>query len=172
MTTKTMFAAVLAVLWALPGAAQETPPDTTTTTYESAPAPVWLVVEDVEGEAGAHQVRAAVMWDDRRSALRFSTDVQPGHLLAFLPTSATADDLADVCVFSSNYMAHESQRSVAMERDDANCTAPAVADLPFVAVEHRGAPLTCVAGRRTDGAADVPTRRYYGCYWEHNPGGG
>lgn len=163
----TTLAAVLAVLWVFPAAAQETPPDTTT--YESAPAPVWIVVEDAG--AGAHQVGAAILWDDSRSILRFSTDVRPGHLLAFLPTSATAEDLTEVCVFSSGYMAHESQGYSPMERDDPNCTAPPVAALPFVAVEHRGSPLTCVEANRADGGAEPPTRRYFGCYWEHKPGG-
>ena len=157
-------AAVLAAAGVFPAAAQE-PGDSVM--YEGDPFPVWVLVEDAD-EDGAHRVSALVEWDDHRSILRFATDVLPGDLLVFLPTSATAADVTVSCVFASGHMAHESQGFQAMERDDDNCTAPPVAALPFVAVEHSGAPMACTEGERSDGFGDL-SRRLYACYWDRVP---
>lgn len=162
-------AALLAAMTVAPVAAQETPTDTTT--YRGEVVPVWVVVEDVEGKDGAHRVDVMVGWDDHRSTLRFATDVRPGELLVFVPKSVESEGITDSCVFASGFIAHESQDRHAMEPDDANCTGPPVAALPFVAVEHSGDPLACKEAARTDGTED-PRIRYYGCYWGQKPDGG
>lgn len=167
-TFKTLAGAALAVLaFAFPAAAQEPTPDSVA--YQGQSLPVWVAVEDAPDGTGTHRVRVLVRWDDHRSTLRFATDVLPGELLVFLPRSATAEDLTEVCVFASGYMAHESQAHHPMESDDANCTGPPVAALAFVAVEHSGDPLACVA-TEPDGEAD-PSRRMYACYFDRKPGG-
>lgn len=160
-------AAVLAVAFAVPVTAQE-PGDSVM--YEGDPFPVWVLVEDAD-EAGAHRVEVMVRWDDYRSILRFATDVWPGELLVFLPTSEDSEDITDSCVFASGFMAHESQDRHAMEPEDANCTGPPVAALPFVAVEHSGDPLACSLAERTDGGAEDPARRLFACYFDREPGG-
>ncbi len=168
-TAKTTIAAVLAVLWAFPATAQETPPDTTT--YEGAGVPVWVVVEDVEGEAGAHRVRAAVVWDDHRSGLRFASEILAGDLVVLLPKGEGEDaDLSDSCTFTSALMAHGADRPEPLDRADADCLAPPAEYLPFIGAEHRGSPLACNEAKRTDGTED-PRIRYYGCYWAEPPGG-
>lgn len=176
MMSTRLSAAVLAAVLAAPVAAQETPPDTTTlpdtTTYKSAPAPVWIVVEDVEGKAGAHRVRAAVVWDDYRSTLRFATEILAGDLTVRLPKGEGPDaDPSESCAFTSALMPHGSDTFQPMDRADAECLAPPVEALPFVVVEHLYAPMACERATRKDGTEDPPTRRYYGCYWAEPPGG-
>lgn len=171
MMSTRLSAVLLAAVLAAPVAAQETPPDTTA--YESAPAPVWVVVEDVEGEAGAHRVRAAVVWDDYRSTLRFSAEILAGDLMVRLPKTEDPDaDPSQGCAFTSALMLHGSATYEPMNRADADCLAPPVEYLPFIAVEHLGAPMACERATRKDGTEDPPTRRIYGCYWASNPNGG
>lgn len=163
-------AALLAAMTAAPAAAQETPPDTTA--YRGAPIPVWVVVEDVEGEAGAHRVYATVEWDDYRSTLRFATEILAGDLVVLLPKGEGRDaDLSESCAFASGLMAHGSERSEPMDRTDTECLAPPAEHLPFVGAEHLGAPLACKEAKPKDGTED-PRIRYYGCYWAEKPGEG
>ncbi|MYC98300.1 MAG: hypothetical protein F4X13_03430 [Gammaproteobacteria bacterium] len=166
MRTKTTFAALFAAVLALPAAAQETPPDTTT--YRGAAMPVWVAVEDVEHEAGAHRVRAAVVWDDYRSTLRFATEILPGELVVTIPKSEDPAS-AETCSYTSALMAHGSEGYQPFERADTDCLAPPVEHLAWIEVEHLGAPLACVRALRNDGKEDAPTQRLYGCYWAQPP---
>ena len=80
----TVFTAAAVALIAAPVAAQEGA-DTAAadTLYRTAKVPVWVMVEDVEGEAGAHRVYLEVTWSDYRSVLPFSREVGPGDLTVF-----------------------------------------------------------------------------------------
>lgn len=166
MRTKTTFAALALAVLALPAAAQETPPDTTT--YEGAAMPVWVALEDVEHEAGAHRVRVAVVWDDHRSGLRFAGEVLPGDLVVMIPKTEGVVSV-ETCAYTSALMAHGSESYQPMERADADCLAPPVEYLAYIEVEHLGAPLACIRALRNDGKEDPPTQRLYGCYWAQPP---
>ena len=138
--------------------------------YESAGVPVWVVVEDIDGEAGAHRVRATVLWDDYRSGLRFAAEVLPGELMVTIPKSEDPAG-AETCGYTSALMAHGSKYAHPMERADTECYAPPVEYLPWIAAEHRGSALACAEASRTDGTED-PAVRYFGCYFAEKPNGG
>ena len=167
MTMRTrLLAALFAALLPLAAAAQETPPDTTA--YESVPAPVWVIVEDAEHEAGAHRVRAAIVWDDYRSTLRFATEVLAGELVVRIPKTEGVVSL-ETCGYANELMPHGSDYYQPLERADTGCLAPPVEHLSWIAVEHRGSPMACAVASRTDGRPDPPTLRYYGCFWAQKP---
>lgn len=138
--------------------------------YRSASYPVWVVVEDVEREAGAHRVRATIKWDDHRGKLRFATEVQPGDLVVTIPKTEGVVSL-ETCGYASALMAHGSKYAHPMKRADAQCLAPPVEHLPYIGVEHRGSPMACTEAGRTDGLKD-PAVRFFACYWAEKPGGG
>ena len=167
-TTKTTFTAVLAALCALPAAAQETPPDTTT--YESAPVPVWIAVQDVEDAAGAHRVRAAIIWDEHGSKLRFGDKVLAGDLVVSL-AAVDAKDATKTCTFTSPDILHGSKSYQSMRRDDDKCLALGVESLSSIGVTHLGSPMVCLVSARVDGKEDPSGLRYYGCYWAEKPSG-
>ena len=138
--------------------------------YESAGVPVWVVVEDVKGEAGVHRVRATVLWDDYRSGLRFAAEVLPGDPVVTIPKTEDPAG-AETCSYTSALMAHGSKYAHPMERADTDCYAPPAENLPWIAAEHRGSALACTEAERTDGAED-PAIRYYACYFAEKPGEG
>ena len=173
----TVFTAAAVLLLAAPVAGQEGS-DTTetadTTVYEGAKFPLWVMVEDVEGDAGAHRVSVAVAWDDYRSTLPFSVEVGPGDLTVFLPKTEDADesDLSEGCRFTSTRMDHGNPNTHPAIRADADCLAPPAELLPLIGVEYTGAPapMACKEAARKDGTED-PAIRYFGCYWSAPPEG-
>ncbi len=167
----TMFGGLLALALALPAAAQE-PGDTLVGAVgtQSSRLPVWVVVEDVEGEAGAHRVRAGVKWEDWRLGFRFSEEVLPGELVVTIPKTEGVVSL-ETCDYANALMPHGSDPYQPMERADTYCLAPPVEYLSWIAVEHRGSPMACREAERTDGIED-PTLRIYACYFAQKPGGG
>ncbi len=167
---RTMFGVLFVLALALPAAAQESG-DTAESTVgtQSALFPVWVVVEDVEGEAGAHRVRAAVIWEDYHLGFRFSEEVLPGELVVTIPKNEGLVSL-ETCAYASPLMAHGSEASP-LERVDSDCLAPPVEYLSWIGAEHRGSPMACTEGERTNGPED-PAIRYYACYWAEKPGEG
>ena len=166
---KKVFGVLCAVALALPAAAQE-PGDSSMVGVQSAPVPVWVVVEEADGEAGAHHVRAVVVWEDSGLGFRFSEEVLPGELVVMLPKTDEADSQG-TCDYASELMEHGSEGYQPLERGDPDCLSPPVEDMAGIEVEHRGAPMACIEADRKDGTED-PTIRFYGCYWAEYPGGG
>lgn len=167
-----IFGVLFGLALALPAAAQE-PPDTTDGPQvgtKSAATPVWVVVEDIDGEAGAHRVFATVVWEDWRTGFRFSEEVLPGELMVTIPKSEDPAS-AETCDYASALMEHGSEGFQPMERADADCLAPPVENLPWIAADHRGSPMACDEAQRTDGIED-PSRRFFGCYFAEKPGEG
>lgn len=169
MQLATVFTAAAVLLFAAPVAGQE---GADTTVYEGGDIPVWVKVEDVEGEPGAHRVYLAVTWDDYRSTLPFAVEVGPGDLTVFLPKTEDADesDVSDGCRFTSSRMEHGNPGAHPADRADADCLAPPAELLPLIGVEYTGAPapMACKPAKRDDGNED-PATRYYGCYWSVPP---
>lgn len=165
---RTTYGVLFALALALPAAAQEVG-DTATSMVgtRSAAVPVWVVVEDVEQEAGAHRVRAAVIWEDYRLGFRFSEEVLPGELVVTIPKTEGLVSLA-TCAYTSPLLAHGSEGYQPLERADSDCLAPPVQYLSWIGAEHRGSPLAC---QEAEGIED-PRVRVYGCYWAQDPGGG
>jgi len=165
MQLTTIFTAAAVLLVAAPVAGQE---GTDTTTYTGAAVPVWVMVEDVEGDAGAHRVSVAVKWDDYRSTLPFSREIGPGDLTVFLPRTEDADDVDpdDACRFTSTRMDHGDPDTHPAIRADADCLALPAEFLPLIGVEYIGslAPMACKEAAREDGTED-PALRYFACYW-------
>jgi hypothetical protein len=164
------FGVLFALALALPAAAQE-PGDSAVSVVgtTSAAVPVWVVVEDVEGEVGAHQVRAAVIWEDYRLGFRFSGEVLPGELVVAIPKDEGVVS-TETCAYASALMTHGSEGYQPMERADADCLAPSVEHLSWIGAEHRGSPMACKEADRGDGIEN-PRIRIYGCYWATEPGG-
>ena len=169
MQLTTIFTAAAVLLLAAPVAGQE---GADTTVYEGAKAPVWLTVEDVEGDAGAHRVYVAVKWDDYRSTLPFSVEIGPGDVTVFLPKTEDADesDLSEGCRLTSPLMEHGNPGMVPANRADTDCLAPPAAYLPLVGIEYTGsaARMACLPAARDDGIED-PEVRYFACYWSAPP---
>ena len=171
MRLTTIFATVAILLLAAPVAGQE---GADTTVYTGAAVPLWVMVEDVEGDAGAHRVSVAVAWDDYRSTLPFAVEVAAGDLTVFLPKTEDADesDLSEGCRFTSTRMHHGDPDTHPAIRADADCLAPPAELLPLIGVEYTGspAPMACKQAKRADGSED-PAIRYFACYWSAPPGG-
>ena len=167
LTTICTTAAVL--LLAAPVAAQN---GAETTVYEGAGVPVWVMVEDDEGEGGAHRVYVAVTWDDHRSGLPFARSLAAGTLGVLLPKTEDADeaDLSDACHFTNSRMDHGNGGLHPTEREDAECLAPPAKRLPLIWVDYEGspAPIACTDATRTDGTED-PEVRYFACYYSGPP---
>lgn len=172
MQLGTILTTAAVLLLAAPTAAQE-PPDTV---YKSRPIPVWLMVEDAEGQPGVHHVAIEVLWDNANSKLPFSADLPEGLLTVLIPTSedTTAEDLAngDACLFISVEMEHGNGNFYYAERWDTECYSPPVTDLPLVGLVYSEttALMACAPASRDDGDAEQ-TIRYYGCYWVAPPEG-
>lgn len=168
---KTTLGVLFALALALPAAAQElggvdSVPGVGTM---NAAVPVWVVVEDLEHEAGAHWVRAAVIWEDDRLGFRFSEDVLPGELVVTIPKNEGVVSL-ETCAYASALMAHGSEGYQPMGRADSDCFALPVEYLSWIGAEYRGSPMACIEAERGDGIED-PTIRIYGCYWAQKPSG-
>ena len=172
MRLTTIFTTAAVLLLPAPVAGQE---GSDTTVYEGAAVPLWVMVEDVEGDAGAHRVSVAVKWDDYRSTLPFAVEVGPGDLTVFLPKTEDADesDLSEGCRFTSTRMSHGDPNTHPAVRADADCLAPPAELLPLIGVEYTGAPapMACKQAKRADGSED-PAIRYFACYWSAPPDGG
>lgn len=166
----TIFTAAALAAFAAPVAAQEN--RDTTVSFVGANIPVWVMVEDVDGDAGAHLVYVAVAWDDYRSTLPFAREIEPGDLTVFLPRTEDADDVdpTDDCRFTSTRMEHGNPGAYPAVRADSDCLAPPAASLPLIGIEYTGAPvpMICKQAERNDGTED-PAIRYYGCYWSGPP---
>ena len=149
MRLTTIFTAAAVLLLAAPVAGQD---GADTTVYTSADVPVWLMVEDVKDDAGAHRVYVAVKWDDHRSKLPFSQQIEAGDLKVFLPKTedADADDLPYGCRFTSSRMEHGNPGAFPADRADKDCLAPPAASLPLIGNRvHR---LAGADGLRAGGA--------------------
>ncbi|MDE0659884.1 MAG: hypothetical protein OXI79_09595 [Gammaproteobacteria bacterium] len=169
---RTIFGMLFTLALALPAEAQE-PPDSTDgpeVGTQSARFPVWLLVEDVEHEAGAHRVYATVEWEDWRTGFRFSEEVLPGELMVLVAKSEDPAS-AETCDYTSALMLHGSEEWEPMERADTDCLAPPVENLPWIAVDYRGLPMACTEAKREDGIED-PSRRFFACYFAEKPGEG
>ncbi|MYA17532.1 MAG: hypothetical protein F4086_11445 [Gemmatimonadetes bacterium] len=167
---RTIYGVLFTLALALPAAAQEPGDSIPEDAPRSAPVPVWVIVEDVENEAGAHLVRAAVMWEDWRHGFRFSVEVLPGDLVVSVPKHEGVISL-ETCDYTSALMAHGSEGYQPFERADTDCLAPPVEYMAAISVEHLGAPMACTEADRADGIED-PTLRIFGCYWAQDPTGG
>lgn len=132
--------------------------------YHGAAVPVWVVVRQ-EGQDTV-RVDVAVMWDDRRSGLRFAQNVRRGELVVSLPAADRGRD----CRFTG-MLTHGSKGPTKIANVDDECVAQPVASIPEVVVRHRGSPMKCNQARRTDGIED-PNFRAFGCYWARPPGNG
>ena len=172
MRLTTIFTAAAVLLLAAPVAGQD---GADTTVYTSADVPVWLMVEDVKDDAGAHRVYVAVKWDDHRSKLPFSQQIEAGDLKVFLPKTedADADDLPYGCRFTSSRMEHGNPGAFPADRADKDCLAPPAASLPLIGIEYTGSPvpMACEPAEPKDGTED-PKVRYFACYWPDPPEGG
>ena len=131
---------------------------------------MWVVVEDVDGKAGTHLVRAAVVWEDWKLGFRFSEKVLEGELVVTIPRNKGVVSL-ETCSYTSELMAHGSEGYKPLKLAEANCVAPPVENLPWIGVAHRGSPMACVEADRADGIKD-PKIRIYGCYWAQKPAAG
>ena len=136
--------------------------------YRSETFPVWVMVEDTD-EAGVHLVSASVLWDDHRSKLPFSIELQAGDLVVLL---ASGDDPegTESCAYRSALMEHGSEGYQPMERADPECLAPPAEALAWVAVGHFGNRMECAPAVRQCG--DTPERRVFACYFAEKPGEG
>lgn len=161
---RAIFGTLFALALAFPAAAQE--PGDTVELARSAEVPVWVLVEDVDDEAGAHRVRVAVVWEDWRHGFRFSEEVLPGELVVLVAKSEDPAR-AETCDYASALMLHESEGFQPFERADTDCLAPPAEYLPWIAAEHRGSPMVCDEASRT-GNQD-PAIRVYGCYFAEKP---
>ncbi len=132
--------------------------------YHGASVPVWVVVRQ-EGQDTV-RVDVAVMWDDRRSGLRFAQNVRRGELVVSLPAADRGRD----CRYTG-MLTHGSKGYTNIGSVDDECVAQPIASIPEVVVRHRGSPMKCALGRRTDGIED-PNFRAFGCYWARPPGNG
>ena len=124
----------------------------------------------MEREAGAHRVRAAVVWEDWRLGFRFSEEVLPGELVVTIPKTEGVVSL-ETCDYANALMPHGSEPYQPLERADTDCLAPPVEHLSWIAVEHRGSPMACTEAELGGGIED-PTLRVYGCYFAQKPGEG
>ena len=162
---------VATILLAAPATAQET--QQVDTVYRSNPVPVWVVVRDVEDDPGAHHVLISVTWDDAEyKEFLFAKDVEAGDLVVRLPKTKDDDeeDLADGCAFKGNQMEYGLKGAKLAAREDVDCLAPLVADLPLIGVEYLGSRMSCEPATRDDGDTKSWIR-YFGCYWTKPPGG-
>lgn len=160
--TTTTFTAVLALVLAVPAYAQEKPD---TTTYRSAPVPVWVTVKQVSKTQVL--VGVAVMWDHSKSSLRFSTDVRSGELVVVLPTAKRGDG----CTYTAS-LSYGTDGYEKIDPDDDDCVLPPVSDMSEVGVTHQGSAMKCVEAHPETGKPETPGHRIWGCYWVVQPSGG
>ena len=167
LLTRTMFTTMAAAaLLGVPATAQ----DSDSTVYQSASVPVWALVLDDEGEAGAHDVYVSVKWDDARSTLPFASSLTAGTLGILLPKTEDAD-MSDACHFTNRPMVHGSDGYHLTEREDTDCLALPTESLPLIWLDYDGIPdpMACTEAFRTDGEEDPA--RYFACYWAVPEGG-
>lgn len=159
---------VAVILFTAPAMAQETQQ---ADTVWSAPIPVWIAVRDIADDPGAHRVLIQVTWaDSEHKDFRFAKDVEAGDFVIRLPKKESdgEQDLANGCVFKSNWMAHGSTGASPAAREDNNCLALLAANMPLIGLSHRGSPMVCTQGTRND-SESKSWIRYYGCYWAKPP---
>ena len=133
-------------------------------------AAVWLMVKDLAGEEGAHEVWVAIKWDDPKTTLWFAEKLDEGDIVVFIPVSENdgEDDLADGCQYLGPALDHGAGGLWAGKRVDPNCTAPPARKLPLVGVTLRGYSMACREVPRKDGTVEDDIQ-YYGCYWAKKP---
>ena len=132
--------------------------------------PVWLMVKD-GNEAGVHEVRVAIEWDDPGTTLWFARSLDEGEIVVLIPVSEDAgeDDLADGCRHLGPAMEHGAGGLWEGKPEGASCKAPQADKLPLVGVTLSGHAMACKDAPRKDGTVEAGTR-YFGCYWAKKPG--